>query len=50
MCLNFIGHISSYIAKKKSPIRLIEVNKRASHSDQAKFLRSRVDLPIEKPL
>ena len=30
--------------------RLIEVDKRASQSDQAKFLRIRVDLPIEKPL
>ena len=30
--------------------RLIEVDKRASQSDQAKFLRNRVDLPIEKPL
>ena len=30
--------------------RLIEVDKRAKLSDQAKFLRIRVDLPIEKPL
>ena len=29
---------------------LIEVDKKASQSDQAKFLRIRVDLPIEKPL
>ena len=29
---------------------LIEVDKRANHSDQAKFLRIIVDLPIEKPL
>lgn len=30
--------------------RLIEVDKRACQSDQAKFMRIRVDLPIEKPL
>ena len=34
----------------KSLGRLIEVDKRANHSDQAKFLRIIVDLPIEKPL
>ena len=34
----------------KSLGRLIEVDKRAKHSDQAKFLRIRVDLPIKKPL
>ena len=30
--------------------RFIEVDKRAGQADQAKFIRIRVDLPIEKPL
>lgn len=30
--------------------RFIEVDKRAGQVDQAKFIRIRVDLPIEKPL
>lgn len=30
--------------------RFIEMDKHASQSDQAKFMRIRVDLPIDKPL
>ena len=30
--------------------RFIEVDKRAGQADQAKFIRIKVDLPIEKPL
>lgn len=34
----------------KSLGRLIEIDRRACQSDQAKFMHIRVDLPIDKPL